>query len=1401
MKLITYLFCLAACFFAAWNLSAQEDIQPNQTRAPYVGEKRGLVLRIQFKDDPFSETMDTERFNTFFNGDFWSPNQTATNITSVKNYYTKASAGKLNLTHEITPLIQLSKTKDEYMNATVYEILKDAITQLQTDSPDYFSQERLNAYSYDVGSGDGLFYRDESGEGKYIFSIDPVSIIYAGEMPAFAERGTTFYPHMGFLVSQNYNRAIPLGEVNGHSIGLRNYQITPEKFGGRTELALGVVAHEIGHSCGFEDYYDLNDYTSGLGAHCMMSYPNDFTPPPFNPYSQWMAQWIEFKTLPVGQTVTMNPNEVYIRVNPNNQQEFFIFENRHKVNTELTCNLPSQGLAVWHVDLSKSANRGSQPYTPSYENHYRLALVQANGNEDFYVVNKFEKYKGGADDYFGTNYTEFSDITTPSSNYWNGLPSGIKLKNINYNATTGAITFESLDAYSTGTFQITSAEFDKTSIAEGGEAVRLTLHYTGAKTNDLLKFYVPANTLMLAENETSTRTLNQVNGTASFLLQSIPYDAKRNTALTVSQLSFSIDDNIFTCTPETNLQITEGTPEIKFTITPSVRIVENFYNTFNVTVVTENALGLSYNENYLKLLSGLTSDGWTISQGTSTTTPSVRISNKVESIIKSVDMQVGSGGTVSGIPTRTISNIKLAHPIVCTNTPEKMFVVDHAPLPSQCYQSEICGLEFLCYNVTIGKSLNAPDLGAQFVLVGTSTYTFTENADVAKVVFYYKTQKTGTTYSNPAATLTYSDGTYQLPAGVITALARENDTPIPTTINLTVSPRQAAYEINSELTFSATLETTDTFSPTRPEIIISIYKDDTLLEINTTGIWTTNLPSENYKIIARFAGDDVWAPSEETFTFVVTQDMTPGSKFNPLPIASADDLYNFAQKVNTGDSDLYATLTQDITITDMTHFPLSLYSGTFSGGTNEVFHTLTFESANRAGTNATFISKTEGATLQNLNINVSADQNYTVESSNNCGAAVAIAQPCNTQIHNVHLKVESTLQNVASQHIALGALLGQTTGTIQITSSDVTLKNNAQMLGNCYTGNSGESKNLRIGLFAGVYESKNNAQITLENCCAWMQEGSRITPSTHALYYFPDYKIGTVGFSTLNTILTIRNFYAEIAGSIEAPNITPGSSKFDLCGFVPGSGGNFSDIVVNILPTGKLGILSDEDGYVQTRTYGLVRNPNDCTLNHCYYIHEGTSLTPTRALAAEIPTYAIIGIKNYSSDNVFILNRSRSSEVTQVGETLAFLQNSDATATLNALPTGMSVNVSQGTNRASLINDNTTLSVLSAGKVTLCFSKESMRSFNVEYTFNAPGLPIIEVTPPTLHDPEQTPPSKDKISLSWEPNEGVWIRVLRASAPEGPWEIIAENLEGNSFDDTRAVPGKRYYYKIEAVSK
>lgn len=205
--------------------------------------------------------------------------------------------------------------------------------------------------------------------------------------------------------------------------GVKVFAYSTEPEDGR----VGVFSHEFGHVLGLPDLYDTSYRSQGVGDWCLMgggSWGGNGNKP--TRMSCWCLSklgWIEPVDAPLGKhslgTLESDAgNCLRVWTGGKSGPEYFMLENRQAVGRDSA--LPGSGLAIWHIDETRSDN--TNPLA------YKVGLMQADGLRQLELA----KNSGDANDLYpgGLKKTSFSSRTRPSSRANDGTTSKVALSAI-----------------------------------------------------------------------------------------------------------------------------------------------------------------------------------------------------------------------------------------------------------------------------------------------------------------------------------------------------------------------------------------------------------------------------------------------------------------------------------------------------------------------------------------------------------------------------------------------------------------------------------------------------------------------------------------------------------------------------------------------------------------------------------------------------------------------------------------------------------------------------------------------------------------------------------------------------------------------------------------------------------
>jgi immune inhibitor A len=378
-----------------------------------------VVILVDFSDNPASagaSGLDT----AFFRDLLFSRNPSAPR--SLTDFYLENSYGKLVVEGGVFGWYRMPRPYSDYVGSN-YGL------QGTTPNAQTLVIDALTAADPTINFAD---YQNSQ------FGIDAVFIVHAGKG---AEEGGDIHSLWSHRSLTTYH--------TGEGAVVRSYLVGPEEeFGHATYI--GVYCHEFGHILTLPDLYDVsNSELAGVGYWSLMAFG------PWNGGGRWPAHldaWCK-NQLSYGKCITISygdPNLVNITMGSSvndtlrykillpgaSFKEYFLVENRQQISFDR--NLPGPGLLILHCDDNLSGSNDMR------QGHWHVSVEQADGLGDLEVG----RNGGDAKDVFPgpTNlYTEFTNLTNPSTASYYGIANQAAVWNITQNTTAKTVTFN-LDA-------------------------------------------------------------------------------------------------------------------------------------------------------------------------------------------------------------------------------------------------------------------------------------------------------------------------------------------------------------------------------------------------------------------------------------------------------------------------------------------------------------------------------------------------------------------------------------------------------------------------------------------------------------------------------------------------------------------------------------------------------------------------------------------------------------------------------------------------------------------------------------------------------------------------------------------------------------------------------------------
>ena len=389
--------------YANERLSKSKNIQAVKQNMPTIGQRKGLVILVEFSDREFI----TPNANTSFDGMMnKSGYKEHGQYGSVHDYFLDQSSGQFLLNFDVVGPVKLSKTlgfygennswgDDKHPGAMVAEACK-------------LVDGKVNFKDYDW-DGDG--------------EVEQIYIIYTGYGEASGGASNTIWPHQFALQHSDYGSPLFLDQVI-----INTYACSSELNGsyGSTISGIGTICHEFSHCLGLPDFYDTEGDSFGMNVWSLMDYGNynddGYTPAGYTSYEKMFCGWRQPIVLDspcmISQMKALSEGgEAYITYNDANKNEYYLLENRQKTGWD--SKIYGHGMLVIHVDYDKNVWYNNAVNTTS--TRQRMTIIPA---DDSYSVTKTGL---AGDPYPGTsNNYSLTDHTKPASILYTANSSGTK---------------------------------------------------------------------------------------------------------------------------------------------------------------------------------------------------------------------------------------------------------------------------------------------------------------------------------------------------------------------------------------------------------------------------------------------------------------------------------------------------------------------------------------------------------------------------------------------------------------------------------------------------------------------------------------------------------------------------------------------------------------------------------------------------------------------------------------------------------------------------------------------------------------------------------------------------------------------------------------------------------------
>lgn len=375
----------------------------------FVGNKKGLIILVNFKDQKFLPTHDASYYSHLANDLNFSSSDG--HRGSIRDYFLAQSEGQFDLTFDVVGPIELQYNMVYYGGHSTWGGSdKNAAAMIA---------EAVRGAAAQLGSMEAYDWFDDG-------AVDQVFVLYAGYGEATGGGDNTIWPHRSSINTIN---------VGGKSVSV--YACSNELNTDDTPCGIGTFCHEFSHCLGLPDLYDTA-YTGnyGMGTWDIMNSGcyngGGYRPCGYSGYERNFCGWRTPKYLTEDTRVEnlkglSEGGDYYVIKNDIYENEYYILENRTQEGWD--SDLYGSGLIITHIDYSKDLWEWNMVNTTvdngwvkNDHERYALFLADNNTNENYVADIAGDAYP------YKTN-NALADYTVPAAILYHANKIGSKFMN------------------------------------------------------------------------------------------------------------------------------------------------------------------------------------------------------------------------------------------------------------------------------------------------------------------------------------------------------------------------------------------------------------------------------------------------------------------------------------------------------------------------------------------------------------------------------------------------------------------------------------------------------------------------------------------------------------------------------------------------------------------------------------------------------------------------------------------------------------------------------------------------------------------------------------------------------------------------------------------------------------
>ena len=325
--------------------SSRARLRKTPKKSAYLGEKKGLIILVEFPDIKFQSENSFQTWSDIANLHGYADNKAS---GSVSDYFYDQSYGQFHLTFDVVGPVEAQHEHAYYgqnidwgdnlgwFDQNVGELVEEACLAVS-------SQVRFADYDW-----------NNDGE------VEQVFLLYAGhgENDYWSQDSTVIWPHMALMEDDwGYEGGLLLQDVRINTYACSNEITRSNKLAG-----MGTFCHEFSHCLGLPDLYNTEEGYSVVGAYDLMDQGgyngNGWRPAGYSSYERYACGWLMPQAVEDAQTVKTleplheQPDARIYRTSPD-ASDYYLIEYRKKERWDAY--IPTAGLMAWHIDYDETS--------------------------------------------------------------------------------------------------------------------------------------------------------------------------------------------------------------------------------------------------------------------------------------------------------------------------------------------------------------------------------------------------------------------------------------------------------------------------------------------------------------------------------------------------------------------------------------------------------------------------------------------------------------------------------------------------------------------------------------------------------------------------------------------------------------------------------------------------------------------------------------------------------------------------------------------------------------------------------------------------------------------------------------------------------------------------------------